>query len=232
MWRTMPQEVLQKSYEAAQCQRLNSFICNHCNSSAGDRERFYVGVKGFRHHQHQAIWNICSSPCHLACTKLHRNDRDKLKTGGKQWTCCYRRPVSSQPCQLSSSPSRPMGKTALITTTEIPLTPNETTPTETTPTTRTTNALTERTVPSVLPIRTLATTAGCSTCDVDKRSIRKYYHGRSAANAIKKGTYNVQIGAAMNERRSVMATIAGRAVERTLGLQSCEGTILTHCKRK
>ena len=50
---------------------------------------------------------------------------------------------------------------------------------------------------------------------------------RSAATAIKKGTCNVQVFAVLNVRRSVMATIAWHAVERTLGLQSYEGTILT-----
>ena len=82
-----------------QCQRLNSFICIHCISSAGDQERCSVCRKDFRLYQYRAICNICSSLCHLACTQLARNNRDKLKTGGKQWSCCSRRPVNSQPSQ-------------------------------------------------------------------------------------------------------------------------------------
>ena len=46
---------------------------------------------------------------------------------------------------------------------------------ETTPTTRTTNTPTEGSVPSAMPIRTLAKTEGCFTCDVCKRSTRNGY---------------------------------------------------------
>ena len=38
--------------EAAQCQWLNSFICNHCKSSAGDQERCSVCEKSFRLRQY------------------------------------------------------------------------------------------------------------------------------------------------------------------------------------
>ena len=50
---------------------------------------------------------------------------------------------------------------------------------------RTTDTLTERTVPLVLPIRTLTTTVGCSTCDVCKRSIRKGYPWAVCSKCIK-----------------------------------------------
>ena len=40
----------------------------------------------------------------------------------------------------------------------------------------------------------------------------------------------MQVCAIVNERRSVNATIVRHAVERTWGLQSCEGTILTEEK--
>ena len=72
--------------EAVMCQWQNSFICNQCNSSAGI-ERCSVCRKGIRLHQHRAICNLCSSPCHLPSTQLPHNDRDKLKTGDKQWSC-------------------------------------------------------------------------------------------------------------------------------------------------
>ena len=68
--------------EAVQCQRLDFFLCNHCDSRAGDLERCSVYRKGFRLHQYRAISNICSSPCHLACTQLPRNDRDMLNGWG------------------------------------------------------------------------------------------------------------------------------------------------------
>ena len=66
---------------AANCQPMNSSICIHCNSNAGDRERCSVCGKDFKLHQYRAMCNICSSPCHLACTQLPRNDRDNSKTG-------------------------------------------------------------------------------------------------------------------------------------------------------
>ena len=89
-----------------------------------------------------------------------------------------------------------------------------------------TNTLTERTVPSVLPILTLETTVGCSTCDACKRSIKKGYPRAVCSNC------NVQVSAILNERRSAMATVAVRAGERTWGLQSYKGTISTHCTQK
>ena len=60
--------------EAALCQRLKSFICNHCYSSDGDQERCSVCRKGFRLHQHRAICNVCISLCHLVRTQLPNND--------------------------------------------------------------------------------------------------------------------------------------------------------------
>ena len=93
--------------EAAKWQRLDFFVCNHCNSSAGDQERCSVCRKGIRLHQYRAICNVCNSPCHLVYTLLPRNDRDKLNNGDKEWTCCSHRPVTSQPPQSFSSPSRP-----------------------------------------------------------------------------------------------------------------------------
>ena len=73
-----------------------------------------------------------------------------------------------------------MLETLLITTAETPQTHRETTPT-----TRTTNTLTERTVTSVLPIRTLEKTVGCSTCDVCKRRIQKGYQRAVCINCVK-----------------------------------------------
>ena len=86
------------------CQQLNYFICDHRPSSAGVREMCSVCRKGFRLHQYRAISNVCSSPGHLACTKLPRKDRDKLNIGDKHWTCCSHRTVTSKPCQSFSSP--------------------------------------------------------------------------------------------------------------------------------
>ena len=60
----------------------------------------------------------------------------------------------------------------------------------------------------------------------------KCIHWRSAANVIKKVTCNVQVCVDLNERLHVSANLAGLAVERTWGLQSFEGTILTLCKRR
>ena len=97
--------------KAVPCQRQNYLICNHCNSSAGDRERCSVCWKCFRLHQYRAICNVCSSPCHLACNQLPLNDRDKLKTGDGQRSCCSHCHVTSQPPKSFSSPSLPMVET-------------------------------------------------------------------------------------------------------------------------
>ena len=82
--------------DAAQCQRLNSFICNHCNSSAGDRERCSVCRKGFRRHQYREICNVCISPCHLACTQQRprqvnnwRQAMDLLFSSSCCCCCCW-----------------------------------------------------------------------------------------------------------------------------------------------
>ena len=67
--------------EAVLHQPLNSVTSNHCNSSAGGQERYSVGRKGFRLHQYRAICNVCSSPCHLACTQaLSTSTRDLGRT--------------------------------------------------------------------------------------------------------------------------------------------------------
>ena len=88
--------------EATQYQRLNSFICNQCNSNAGDRERCFVCGKGFRLHHKRLICNVRSSPSHIACFQLSRNDRDKFKTGNRQCSSFSHRSVSSQPSQSFS----------------------------------------------------------------------------------------------------------------------------------
>ena len=55
--------------EEMQCHQLNSFICIHCNSRAGDRVRCSVCRNGFRLHQYRAICNVCSSPYYSATTE-------------------------------------------------------------------------------------------------------------------------------------------------------------------
>ena len=59
--------------EVGQYQQLN-FVCNQYNSNVGDRDKCSASGKGFRLHQYRAICNVCSTPCHLACTQLPSND--------------------------------------------------------------------------------------------------------------------------------------------------------------
>ena len=123
--------------------------------------------KGFRRHRYRAIF---SSPCHLACAKLPRNHLDSLMTRDIQFSYCSHRPVSGQPSQSVSSPSRPIVEMTLMTSAD-PLP----TPVETTPITWPTNTPTGSMVSSALPILTLSKTVGCTNCDLCRHSIRKGY---------------------------------------------------------
>ena len=109
---------------------------------------------------------VRSSPCHLACTNLPSNDRDKSKTGDRPWSCCSRRPVSSHVViflNIAADGGDGADENA----------GNVADAGETTPTTWTTNTPIERTVSSAPPILTLATTVECYKCDLYKLSIRK-----------------------------------------------------------
>ena len=139
--------------EAAKCQRINSVICNHCNSNAGDRERCSVCGKDFKLHQYRAMCNICSSPCHLACTQLPRNDRDKSKTGTNNGPAVV---IVLYPVNHSSHSDDDGGNTSDARRGDQQ------------------QANIENGTFSVAN-RTMAMTVGCFTCNVCKRSILKDY---------------------------------------------------------
>ena len=146
----------------------------------------------------------------------------------------------------TTTTSTPTTRTTSTPTTRMTITPTtRTTNTPTTrtntPATRTTNTSTTRTTntPATRTTNTDNATASLANCNPGNDGRMSYMHsikkatiGRSAATAIKKGTCNVQLCAILNKRQSMMVTIAGRAVEQTWGLQSCEGTILTLCRQK
>ena len=86
---------------AAQCQWKNSFMCNRCNSSAGDRERggLSAGRASYSINTEQSVMSVA-----LPATQLTRNDREKLNTGDKQWSCSSHRPVTRPPPRSFCSP--------------------------------------------------------------------------------------------------------------------------------
>lgn len=66
----------------------NTFVCNECDPASNLQHLCKICEKGIRRTQNRATCQVCQSLANLACTKLSRLDRERLKNGGITWKCC------------------------------------------------------------------------------------------------------------------------------------------------